>query len=239
MAIWRGKRDRTQAPHGTHESADVDREGHRNVDRADIRGDENDRGSHGDSNHAGTTADGGVPAGYVDQRRHEEYGGIKGGAVFYGWLVAVALTVLLVGIVSAIASAVGSSMDVTKADAELKAGSIGIGAGVALLIILIISYFAGGYVSGRMARFDGARQGVGTWILGLVITLIVVGVGALFGSQYNVFERVNLPSIPVPTDSLTWGGVVAIVAILVGTLLAALLGGKVGERYHRKIDRVG
>ncbi len=239
MAMWRGKRDRDQASHGTHESADVDRDGRRNDNRADLRRDENDRGTHGDAHDAGSPAAGGVSADYVDQRRHEEYGGIKGGAVFYGWLVAVALTVLLVGIVSAIASAVGSSMDITKADAELKAGSIGIGAGVALLIILIISYFAGGYVSGRMARFDGARQGVGTWILGLVITLIVVGVGALFGSQYNVFERVNLPSIPVPTDSLTWGGVIAIVAILVGTLLAALLGGKVGERYHRKIDRVG
>jgi hypothetical protein len=28
-------------------------------------------------------------------------------------------------------------------------------------------------------------------------------------------------------------------AILVGSLLAAMVGGKAGERFHRKVDRVG
>lgn len=27
--------------------------------------------------------------------------------------------------------------------------------------------------------------------------------------------------------------------ILIGTLIAAIAGGKVGERYHRKVDRAG
>jgi hypothetical protein len=29
------------------------------------------------------------------------------------------------------------------------------------------------------------------------------------------------------------------VAVLVGTLLAAAVGGKTGERFHRKVDRAG
>ena len=169
--------------------------------------------------------------------RHEEYGGVKGGGVFYGWLVAIALTILLVGIVGAIATAVGSSMDITQARAELQAGTISVVSAVAVLVILMIGYFAGGYVAGRLTRFDGARQGIGVWVLGLVVTVAVVVAGTVFGSQYDVFNRVNLPSIPVPTDSLTQGGIIALVAVLVGTLIAAILGGKIGQRYHNKIDR--
>lgn len=171
------------------------------------------------------------------EHRHDEFGGIKGGAVFYGWLVAIALTILLIGIVGAIATAVGSSVDLTKARAELQAGTIGIISAVVVLIILMIGYFAGGYVAGRLARFDGGRQGMGVWALGLVVTIIAVVVGAVFGSDYDVFERVNLPSIPVPTDSLTWGGIITLAGVLVGTIISAVLGGKLGQRYHSKIDR--
>ena len=98
-------------------------------------------------------------------------------------------------------------------------------------------HFAGGYVAGRLARFDGGRQGMGVWALGLVVTIIAVVVGAVFGSDYDVFERVNLPSIPVPTDSLTWGGIITLAGVLVGTIISAVLGGKLGQRYHSKIDR--
>jgi hypothetical protein len=33
--------------------------------------------------------------------------------------------------------------------------------------------------------------------------------------------------------------VIALVAVVILTLLAAMGGGKAGERYHRKIDRLG
>lgn len=169
--------------------------------------------------------------------RRAEFGGLKGGAVFYGWLISVAMTILLVGIVSAIATGVGSSLDVTKAQAQMQADNIGLSAAVAILVILMIGYFTGGYVAGRLARFDGARQGIGVWFLGLVITIIVVVVGGVFGSQYNIFERVNLPSIPIPDNTLSQGGILTLVAVLVGTLLTAFLGGIVGQRFHSKIDR--
>jgi hypothetical protein len=71
----------------------------------------------------------------------------------------------------------------------------------------------------------------------VVLTLIAVAVGVAFGSEYNVMNRVDLPTIPVPTDTLTWGGVITAVAVLAGTLIAALAGGKVGTHYHRRVDR--
>lgn len=178
------------------------------------------------------------PVEVVQARRREEFGGFNLGAAFFGWLVAIALTVLLAGIVGAIAAGVGSTVEVSQSEAEREAGTIGIATGIALLVVLMIAYFAGGYVAGRMSRFDGGRQGIGVWVIGVIVTLLVALLGALFGAEYNIFDRVSLPSIPVPTDNLTTGGIIAIAAIVVGSLLAAILGGKVGERYHKKVDRV-
>lgn len=169
--------------------------------------------------------------------RKEQYGGLKGGAVLFGWLDAVALTILLVGILSAIATAVGSSLDVTQSEAELRAGSIGVASAIALVATLVAGYLAGGYVAGRLARFNGARQGVGVWLFGLIITIVVAVVGTVFGDKYNVFDRINLPSLPVRTDELTSAGIITAAAVLVGTLIAAIIGGAAGQRFHTKIDR--
>lgn len=170
--------------------------------------------------------------------RREAYGGFNAGAAFFGWLVAIALTVLLASIVGALAAALGNTLNFTQNEAERSAGTIGISTGVALLLVLMIAYFAGGYVAGRMSRYDGGRQGIGVWLIGVIVTLLVVLIGAIAGSQYDIFQRIDLPSIPIPTDTLTRGGLIALGAVLLGSLLTAFLGGKTGERYHRKIDRI-
>jgi hypothetical protein len=174
----------------------------------------------------------------TEARRREEFGGFNLGADFFGWLVAVAMAVLLAGIVGAIAAAVGSSLHVTQTDAQRQAGTFGLATAIALLVVLMVAYYAGGYVAGRMSRYDGGRQGFGVWLIGLVVTIVVVAVGIVFGSQYDIFRRINLPSVPIPSDTATWGGIITLAAILLGTLLAAFVGGKVGRRYHSKVDRV-
>jgi hypothetical protein len=109
---------------------------------------------------------------------------------------------------------------------------------VVLLVVLALAYYAGGYVAGRMSRFDGGKQGLGAWLIGLLVTLLAVAAGAIFGNEYNIFDRVNLPRIPLSTDQLSWGGIITALAVLVLTLLAAMAGGKMGQRYHNKVDRV-
>ena len=54
-----------------------------------------------------------------------------------------------------------------------------------------------------------------------------------------MLEQLNLPSVPVGDQSFATGGLIAIAAILVGTVVAAMAGGKVGERYHTRVDRAG
>jgi amino acid transporter len=172
-----------------------------------------------------------------DSEARDRFGGTNWGAAFFGWLVAIALTILLTSIVGAIVAAVSANTNVTQTQAQRQAGSIGIAAAIVLLVVLAIGYYAGGYVAGRMSRYDGGRQGLAVWVIGLIVTILALALGALFGSKYNILDRVNLPRIPLATDQLSWGGVITAVVVLVVSLLAAMLGGAVGHRYHNKVDR--
>ncbi|HET8952853.1 MAG TPA: hypothetical protein VFN44_20185, partial [Solirubrobacteraceae bacterium] len=175
----------------------------------------------------------------VRERQREEYGGINWGAAFFGWLVAVGLGSLLVAILAAAGAAVGLTENVTTSDATANAKEIGLGGGIALLVVLMIAYYCGGYVAGRMSRFDGARQGFGAWMFGIAVAIVLALAAVILGSEYNVLEQLNLPSLPVGDSTLTTGGAIALAAVVLGTLLAAIAGGKAGERYHRKVDRAG
>jgi hypothetical protein len=173
----------------------------------------------------------------VRSRQREEFGGLNWGAAFFGWLVAVGIAAILLGLLSAAGAAFGLS-DVSESEANSNAETIGIVGGILLLAVLGIAYYCGGYVSGRLSRFDGGRQGFGTWAIGLTVTIVLAVAGALFGAEYNILERLDLPRIPVDEGSLTTGAVIALAAAVVLTLLVAMAGGKLGERYHRRVDRV-
>ena len=171
-------------------------------------------------------------------RQRDEYGGFNIGAAFFGWLVAIGMAALLTAILSAAGTAIGLT-NLSGSEARSGADTISIVGAILLLLVLMLAYFCGGYVAGRMSRFDGARQGVGVWLFGLLVTILLAVLGAVLGSEYNVLAKLNLPSIPVDGSSLATGGLIALAAILIGTLVAALLGGKAGERYHHKVDRAG
>ena len=168
------------------------------------------------------------------------YGGLKWGAAFFGWLSANGLAVLLVALLSAAGVAIGLTQDVQSTDeATQEADTIGVIGGIVLLVILFLAYLAGGYVAGRMARFDGARQGIAVWAIGLLVVLALAAAGLLFGAQFNVLQQLNLPRIPIDEGTTTTGAVIALVAVALATLVGAVVGGKLGDRFHRKVDRAG
>lgn len=176
---------------------------------------------------------------YGTTRQREEFGGINFGAAFFGWLVAVGIGVLL----TALLSAAGTAIAISEIDGANEAGesadTIGIVGGIALLVIALLAYYAGGYVAGRMSRFDGARQGLGVWGWSIVVTIALALLGVIAGSEYNVFAGLDLPRIPIDEGDLTTGGLIVLAVVLIGTVLAAMAGGKAGERYHRKVDDLG
>ena len=164
-------------------------------------------------------------------RQHEKFGGISWGSTF-----SAGMTALLAGLLGATGAALALNKVGDKATAS-NAETIGIAGGIGLPVILALSYFCGGYVAGRMARFDGARQGMGVWLWGLIAAVVVALLAVIGGSKYNLLDALNLPRIPVDSGSLTTAGLIALIASLVVTLLAGIAGGKTGERFHRKVDR--
>jgi hypothetical protein len=171
-------------------------------------------------------------------RQREEFGGINWGAAFFGWLVAMGLAAILIAIVSAAGAAIGLT-SVSGSQATKNAATIGIGGGIAFVIVLMLAYYSGGYVAGRMSRFDGGRQGFSVWILGLIITLLFAAAGAIFSSKYNILASLNLPRIPVKEGDLATGAAIALAVAAIGTLVTSIVGAMAGRRYHRKVDALG
>ena len=168
--------------------------------------------------------------------QRDEFGGLNWGASFFGWLVAIGMATLLIAVLSAAGAAIGFT-EAKGSDVTDNAETISIVGGALMIGVLLLAYYCGGYVAGRMSRFDGGRQGVGVWVIGLLVTIALAVAGAVFGSEYNVFGQLNLPRIPIDEGSLATGGLIALVVAVLGTLLAAISGGKVGRRYHSKVDR--
>jgi MFS family permease len=166
---------------------------------------------------------------------HQRFGGINWGAAFFGWLVAIALTVLLAGIAGALAAAAGEELNLTPDTIGTEDPTTGLVAAIIVIAIFAIAYYAGGYVAGRMSRFDGGRQGLAVWVVGLLVTILAVVLGLIFGEQYNVLDRVNVPDISTPEDARI-GAIVAGAILLVVSALTAMAGGTAGRHYHTKVD---
>ena len=175
---------------------------------------------------------------FVALSPRETYGGTNWGACFFGWLVAVAVTVLLAAAVAAATTAVGIWQGWSSSDAESHARGIGLASAIAVTVTIFLSYYAGGYVAGRMSRFDGVRQGVGVWLIGILTTAIAVGLTALVGTRTDAVQSVDLSPGDLTASDVTWGAVATGVALLVVMLLGAVLGSAIGRRYHRRIDAV-
>ena len=180
----------------------------------------------------------------VTARERAAYGGIKWGSAFFGWLSAMGLAVILTGLVAGAGTALGLANDVSGSDVvgDVASGNgngttIGIAGAIAVLLIILVSYYAGGYVAGRMARFDGARQGFAVWVWSVVIAVVVALIAVIAGNQYDVLGNLNaFPRFPVDASSLSTAGLIALVATVIVALIGAILGGLAGMGFHRKVD---
>lgn len=173
-----------------------------------------------------------------------EHGGIKIGSAFFGWLTATGMAVLLTALVAAIGTGVGlvNNTDLTKATdtATSNSKTVGIIGAIVLLVIVLVAYYCGGYVAGRMARFNGLRQGIAVWVWALVIAIALAILAVIGGQKYNILAKLNaFPRIPVKEGTLTTTGIIALIVVAVASLIGAILGGLAGMHYHRNVDKTG
>ena len=179
----------------------------------------------------------------VVAREKERFGGMKFGACFFGWLTATGMAVLLTALLAAAGTGLGLATNLeetTDPGDPNQAQTIGLVGAIVVLVIILLAYFSGGYVAGRMARFNGVKQGVGVWLWALIIAVVVAILGAVAGTQFNLLANLNtFPRIPINEGDLTTAGVITAIAVAVVALIGAILGGLAGMRYHRRVDKEG
>lgn len=176
----------------------------------------------------------------VIAREEERFGGVKFGSAFFGWLTATGTAVLLTALVAAGGAAIGLGTEDAGAGLIGNADVVGIASSTILVLVIFLAYYCGGYVAGRMARFNGAKQGFAVWLWALLTAVIVAVVATLVGSQFDILANLNsFPRIPLAEGVVTVGGILTASLITLASLGGALLGGVAGMRYHRRVDAVG
>src|SRR4051794_6617510 len=85
---------------------------------------------------------------HVHLRQRDERGGLNWGSAFFGWLVAIGVATRLPAILTAAGAAIGLTKTSPSA-ATKSADTIGIVGGILFLVVLLLAYYAGGYVAGR------------------------------------------------------------------------------------------
>lgn len=186
-----------------------------------------------------------ITAEEANDRQREAFGGPKVGSAFFGWLIAAATGVILTGLVVAADAVLGAGVIpdpwASEGVGPLDAVTVGWIVVSALLAVVLVSFYCGGYVAGRMARFSGAAQGIVVWLWTVVIAVIVGVVGALLDGTYGFLNAVPgaPPRLPGGEELGVIAWIVAAGALVAASLGGAVLGGVVGVRYHRRIDRVG
>jgi hypothetical protein len=172
------------------------------------------------------------------RRERQEFGGrIQWEAVFFGLLAAIGLGACLTAMV--LGGLVAAGVMSLHEDGETLVDHMMAAGGAIAVAILALAYLCGGYVAARMARFDGWRQGLGIWLLSLIVVAAAAVTAWIAGGELDPAKSINLPSNPVDQGPLHRGAAVIGPILVVLPLIAALIGGVLGDRFHRAVDRAG
>ena len=155
----------------------------------------------------------------MDIRSTGARGGIRWGAVVFGWAVAVFLGILT--------NIIFRQIYGLLAEPLVEAGEL-----TATVVVLsgvsgFLSYLVGGYAAAKRAGHRGGRHGALTAVFGLIVGVVLAIVLVLFGAVLGE----GVAEVVVPPASVgPIGAVWAFGAILfLINLFGGLVGGKLGE----------
>ncbi|MEV0788019.1 hypothetical protein [Kribbella sp. NPDC050459] len=151
--------------------------------------------------------------------------GASFGVAFFGWLVASGTSVLLLALVAAVGTVIG-----WDELADWSRDWLFVGLWALLVLSLAIGAFSGGYAAARMVPSQGTRQGLEVWLFSWCAAAVLGGLGYFANRQYDLVARVDWPSVPVAEPDRGLAAVIATAAILLVTLVGAVLGGASGNR---------
>jgi hypothetical protein len=167
---------------------------------------------------------------------YDRYGKSDLLASLLGMFTGLGVLVFLSALIAAGAGGIDYQLNVLNAEGALDEASA-VGLGVAALVVFV-SFVAGGFAAGRMARYSGGLNGLGAGLWMILLVAIFAALGAWVGAEYNAFSGADLPNwfAQVDADELTTMAIVASAVLVAVTLLGGYVGGRFGEIYHTKVD---
>lgn len=154
-------------------------------------------------------------------------------SIVAGTAVAIGAVALLLSAAAGIGEAVGVDTDGLNGD---DWRNIGIVTAAAFAIALLLAYYFGGYVAGRMARRAGARHGLGVLVLGLAVTVGIAALADYVGDTNAFVDDLRNQGVPTAADDWSGVGLGAAVAALAAMVVGSLFGGMRGERWHGRLE---
>lgn len=169
----------------------------------------------------------------------KRFGGLQLLPGLFGWLAALSVSGVLLlasdlfgpqwGVETS--NGIGRALDHGLLNPQETSGWLAL---IVFAVVEFLAMLAGGYVAGRMARFSGVAQGVSVWLWSLLARAIASVAALLWADTMGLVPH-SLAAQSVIGPVLGWG-LVALAAVVVLDLIAAILGGTWGMRYHRKVD---
>jgi hypothetical protein len=164
--------------------------------------------------------------------RDAGHGPVSVPAVDGGVLSAIGAVVVIVGVIVAIAEAVGVD---ARGFSHSDWRAAGLACAIATGVVACIAWGFGGYVAGRMARRAGARHGLVVFVTSVVLFLVAAAI--VWAEHGASTVRDALAHQGAPTGRGDWWDIAALAGLLsfVGALVGSMLGGVRGERWHQHL----
>lgn len=161
--------------------------------------------------------------------REAGLGSISFVSALAGVLCAYGAVLLLLAVAGGIGNALGFE---TSGISENEWRDIGIGAVVAVGLVLFLSYFFGGYVAGRMGRRAGLAHGALVFLFGLLVVAVAAAATSVGTDSETIGAELRNQGIPTGADDWRDIGIFGGIGVLAAMLVGSLLGGLKGERWH-------
>lgn len=163
-------------------------------------------------------------------------GGISGGALATGVVVAQGAMLLLMALIGAVLVSAGQIAEGSPTGLEGTV-EMGIGVLIAMLLVQFLAYMWGGHTAARMARGAGLAHGLLVPLISLLLALAIGTVAAALQANTALSLPFGTGRLPLEGNyEITWGigaGIVALLAMFLG----GALGGARGEHWHTRLER--
>ena len=159
-------------------------------------------------------------------------GGISGGAILTGVVVAFGCMFLLSAVVAGVLTTIGVGTE-ELSDAPVQAG---LGAGIVVVAAQLVAYLWGGYTAGRRGRGAGLANGLLVPLIALLLAVVVGAIAAVMGTTANLNLPFQAYRLPVEDDYLVEWGIGIGIASIVAMFLGGAIGGALGTRWHSRLE---